>query len=27
LDHVRDAWRRLVPLNEWIVLNVGPPGP
>jgi uncharacterized protein (TIGR02453 family) len=27
LDHVRDAWRRLVPLNEWIVLNVGPPDP
>lgn len=25
LDHVRDTWRRLVPLNEWIVANVGPP--
>jgi uncharacterized protein (TIGR02453 family) len=24
-DHVRDTWRRLVPLNEWIILNVGPP--
>ena len=24
-DQVRDAWRRLVPLNEWIILNVGPP--
>jgi uncharacterized protein (TIGR02453 family) len=25
VDHVRDTWRRLVPLNEWIILNVGPP--
>jgi uncharacterized protein (TIGR02453 family) len=25
VDHVRDAWRRLVPLNEWIMLNVGAP--
>jgi uncharacterized protein (TIGR02453 family) len=25
VDQVRDAWRRLVPLKEWILLNVGPP--
>jgi uncharacterized protein (TIGR02453 family) len=25
VDHVRDTWRRLVPLNEWIMRNVGPP--
>jgi uncharacterized protein (TIGR02453 family) len=25
VDRVRDTWRRLVPLNEWIMLNVGPP--
>jgi uncharacterized protein (TIGR02453 family) len=25
VDHVRDTWRRLVPLTEWIILNVGPP--
>ena len=25
VDHVRDAWQRLVPLNEWVTLNVGPP--
>lgn len=25
VDHVRDTWRRLVPLNEWVVRNVGPP--
>jgi len=24
-DHVRETWRRLVPLNEWILRNVGPP--
>ena len=25
VDHVRDTWRQLVPLTEWIILNVGPP--
>jgi uncharacterized protein (TIGR02453 family) len=25
VDHVREAWRRLVPLNEWVLRNVGPP--
>jgi uncharacterized protein (DUF2461 family) len=25
VDQVRDTWRRLVPLNEWVILNVGPP--
>jgi len=25
VDEVREAWRRLVPLNEWILVNVGPP--
>jgi uncharacterized protein (TIGR02453 family) len=24
VDHVRDTWRRLVPLNQWITRNVGP---
>jgi len=24
-DQVRDTWRRLVPLNKWIIANVGPP--
>jgi len=24
VDEVRDAWRRLAPLNEWVVVNVGP---
>jgi uncharacterized protein (TIGR02453 family) len=25
VDHVRETWRQLVSLNEWITLNVGPP--